>query len=83
VEKKMINSNIETMREGKCLPDHCKCGHLKNHHLAIKKYTGLPQFDTDKKTIIAMTMIVEEVLQCQDYVFDTEANKMLRCGCKI
>jgi len=60
----MIKSNIETMREGKCLPDHCRCGHLKDHHLPITDWE-------------------EEVLQCQDYVFDTKANKMLQCGCKI
>ena len=29
----MINSNIETLRAGKVLPDHCKCGHLKDEHL--------------------------------------------------
>ena len=58
----MINSNIETLRAGKVLPDHCKCGHLKDHHVA--------DFITGD-------------LECQCYVFDTVANKMLQCGCKI
>ena len=60
----MIDSNIETMRAGKVLPDHCRCGHLKDHHLPV--HEGM-DFN----------------LQCQDYVFDTKANKMLQCGCKI
>lgn len=57
----MIPSNIETMREGKVLPDHCRCGHLKDHHLAVTDGT----------------------LQCQDYVYNADAVKMLQCGCRI
>lgn len=56
----MIPNKVDTLRAGKVLPDHCKCGHLKDHHLPDG-----------------------ESLQCQDYVFDTVANKFLQCGCKI
>jgi hypothetical protein len=70
----MINSNIETMREGKVLPDHCQCGHLKDHH--VDKLF-------ERVDLITGNITREHRLVCQDYVFDTVANKMLQCGCKI